>query len=241
MRTSPDSALRDAAALRQAERRSTSVATSAREPDRDSLVNPAFILAAEALAQLGSAALVFDASRKVLVANRLIDLLPAFIRLRAQGILSFYDPVAESLFRQAAADLDRDDDAPTHPFAARCSEGELATIARILSIRPTPDAAPAPRAGILVFVPLSAPSGPPAALLQSLFDLTPAEARIARGLAAGATIDELASTARVSRNTVRSQLRGILEKTRCHRQSQAVSLLCRVGIAGSPDEQIAFG
>jgi DNA-binding CsgD family transcriptional regulator len=206
--------------------------------DWRSMVDPAFFFAAETLARLGSPALVFDAARRVLVANYLIDTLPAFIRLRAQNVLSFCDPLAEALFRKAAADLDNDGESSVRPFAARCSAGAATAIARILPIRPTPGTVTAPNAAMLIFVPLIPGSGPSVALLQSLFDLTPAEARVARGLASGATVNELACAARVSRNTVRSQLRGILEKTGCHRQSEAVSLFCRVGIAGCPDEQI---
>jgi DNA-binding CsgD family transcriptional regulator len=58
-----------------------------------------------------------------------------------------------------------------------------------------------------------------------LFDLTPAEARVARSLAAGNTIDEIAAGATVSANTVRAQVRGILEKTGLHRQVEVVALL----------------
>jgi hypothetical protein len=45
------------------------------------------------------------------------------------------------------------------------------------------------------------PQAPPVELVQSLFDLTPAEARVARGLAAGKTVEDIASTGGVSRNT----------------------------------------
>jgi DNA-binding CsgD family transcriptional regulator len=62
-------------------------------------------------------------------------------------------------------------------------------------------------------------------LVQSLFDLTPAEARVARGLASGRTVDQLAGDAGVSPNTVRVQVRGVLEKTGCERQTDVVALL----------------
>lgn len=74
-------------------------------------------------------------------------------------------------------------------------------------------------------MPVAAPSSPPVELVMSLFDLTPAEARIARGLAAGKTVDDLACYNGVSPDTVRVQVRGILEKTGCQRQTDVVSLL----------------
>ena len=74
-------------------------------------------------------------------------------------------------------------------------------------------------------MPVTAPSSPPVELVMSLFDLTPAEARVARGLAAGKTVDDLAGDNGVSPNTVRVQVRGVLEKTGCQRQTDVVALL----------------
>jgi DNA-binding CsgD family transcriptional regulator len=73
------------------------------------------------------------------------------------------------------------------------------------------------------------PQAPPVELVQSLFDLTPAEARVARGLAAGRTAEDMASDGGVSVNTVRTHVRGVLEKTGCNRQIDVVALL--TGIA----------
>ena len=54
---------------------------------------------------------------------------------------------------------------------------------------------------------------------------TPAEARVARGLVAGKTLEEIANDQSVSRNTVRTHLRGVMEKTGCNRQAEVVALL----------------
>jgi DNA-binding CsgD family transcriptional regulator len=78
---------------------------------------------------------------------------------------------------------------------------------------------------VFVLTPVAAPDAPPVELVQSLFDLTPAEARVARGLASGRTVDQLAGDAGVSPNTVRVQVRGVLEKTGCERQTDVVALL----------------
>ena len=67
-------------------------------------------------------------------------------------------------------------------------------------------------------------------LVRSLFDLTPAEARVARSLSAGETLDDIAETGGVSRNTVRTQLRGVMEKTGCTRQAELVSLLANLSL-----------
>ena len=201
-------------------------------------VDPASLVAAQTLAQLGSPAIVFDEGCKVLFANEQTPALKNFIRIRAQNDLSFHDPIAQILFRKAAAEVVNNKDPQMRAFAARCSTGETTTIARVLPLRREPNTGSGrPRGvGILVFTPLTPLDGPSARLLRALFDLTPAEARVARGLAAGSTIEELACAARVSRNTVRSQVRGIMAKTGCRRQAEAVGLFCRVSIAGGSEE-----
>jgi DNA-binding CsgD family transcriptional regulator len=80
-------------------------------------------------------------------------------------------------------------------------------------------------AGMLVLTPVRLPKAPQIELIQSLFDMSPAEARVARRLAAGHTVDEIAVLDKVSRNTVRTQVRGVLDKTGCRRQTEVVALL----------------
>ena len=69
---------------------------------------------------------------------------------------------------------------------------------------------------------------PPVELVQSLFDLTPAEARVARSLAAGKSVDDIAADGGTSANTIRTQVRGVLEKTGCKRQVDIVALLTAI-------------
>jgi DNA-binding CsgD family transcriptional regulator len=69
--------------------------------------------------------------------------------------------------------------------------------------------------------------------VQSLFDLTPAEARVARSLASGKTVEAIATEGGVSLNTVRTHVRGVLEKTGCTRQAEVIALLS--GILPSRD------
>jgi DNA-binding CsgD family transcriptional regulator len=77
-------------------------------------------------------------------------------------------------------------------------------------------------------VPSSVPS---ADLIQGLFDLTPAEARVACGIAAGKTVDSLAAIFAVSAGTIRVQLRSVFEKTATTRQAELVQLLAESGLA----------
>jgi len=205
-----------------------------------SFVNSSFRVAAETLAHLGTPALVLDDNCKVLFANALAPTLTTCIRLRWENTVTFHDPVAQALLRRAIGEIVAKGIPTIRAFAARCSIGDTTTIARILPLRLAEvGAGSGPRGvGILAFTQLTRLDGPPERLLRALFDFTPAEARVARGLAAGATVEELAGAAGVSRNTVRSQLRGIMAKTGCRRQAEAVGLFCRVSIAGGPEEPV---
>ena len=65
-------------------------------------------------------------------------------------------------------------------------------------------------------------------LLQALFDLTPTEATIAAGIAAGQTAEQIAHSNGKSADTVRNQLKSVLAKTGCRRQVDLARLLAQL-------------
>jgi len=81
---------------------------------------------------------------------------------------------------------------------------------------------------VLVLTAVTLPQAPPVELVQSLFDLTPAEARVARNLASGKTVEDIAADGGTSANTVRTHVRGVLQKTGCNRQVDIVALLTTI-------------
>jgi DNA-binding CsgD family transcriptional regulator len=80
---------------------------------------------------------------------------------------------------------------------------------------------------LLHFTDVSSDPAPSRQLLQRLFRLTPAEARLAARLADGSGIDGASAALQVGRETVRTQLRAIFAKTGAHRQAELVALLSR--------------
>ncbi|TXS94120.1 helix-turn-helix transcriptional regulator [Parahaliea maris] len=68
-------------------------------------------------------------------------------------------------------------------------------------------------------------------LLQQLFDFTPSEAQLAIALANGMSLDQIAEERCVTRNTLRTHLRGTFQKTGVNQQSALVSLVLR-SVAG---------
>jgi len=78
---------------------------------------------------------------------------------------------------------------------------------------------------LMIVTPVDKARVPSADLLQGLFDLTPAEARVARGIGEAQSVEAIAELIGTSRETVRTQLKAVLAKTGASRQSELVSLL----------------
>jgi DNA-binding CsgD family transcriptional regulator len=68
------------------------------------------------------------------------------------------------------------------------------------------------------------------AVLHSRFRLTPAEARIALGIARGEALRAIAETHGIAVATARTQLKSVFKKTGTHRQAELTALLA-VGLA----------
>ena len=62
--------------------------------------------------------------------------------------------------------------------------------------------------------------------LQEMFGLTGAEAALAKELADGKSIEDIATARRISLSTARTQLKAIFAKTATNRQAQLVAMLC---------------
>lgn len=82
---------------------------------------------------------------------------------------------------------------------------------------------------------------PPELVLRHGFGLTPAETRLAMGIASGATISGFADKHGISPGTARFQLKAIMAKTSTHRQADLVALLARLSIIPYRDEEQKAG
>lgn len=98
-----------------------------------------------------------------------------------------------------------------------------------------------PARGLALLVLTDLRDGAPdvAGLLRQLYGLTPAETALAVALADGLRLAEFAEARRVRLTTVRSQIRAVLDKTGCRRQSELVRLVTRLGmLAPAPGPQV---
>ena len=188
--------------------------------------------ASDTLRLLGLPAYVLDRAGSVLAANDLVEDLSDVVGWRARDRVWLKDAAADALLRKAMDTLDADQLGTARSFALRASGGESRAVAHVIPLRGTARDLFVRCAAILVFTPVTPEfQVPHVDLIQSLFDLTASEACVAQGLAKGQSVADIAVLRAVSKETVRSQVRAVLEKTGCHRQVEVVALLAGVPVA----------
>jgi DNA-binding CsgD family transcriptional regulator len=187
--------------------------------------------AADTLALIGLPAVVLDQDGAVVWANLLAEQLPDFVHWRANNRMAFVDSAANALLCEAIRKPGTGAEQSVQSFPVRNGDGTSTRVAHVLPVSGTARDIFERCRAVVVLTPVTLSQAPPVELVRSLFDLTPAEARIARSLSAGETLDHIAETGGVSRNTVRTQLRGVMEKTGCTRQAELVSLLANLSLS----------
>ena len=187
-------------------------------------------VASETLGLLGLAAVVMDTRGRAIAVNAAAEMLDGYLRWGAESRVALEDTAADALLQHAIATLD--EATAVRSFAIRIGK-RPGMIAHVLPIRGTARDLFVRCAAIMVLMPVTTPQAPPVELVQSLFDLSPAEARVARDLVSGGTVNDIARRDGVSSNTVRTQVRGILTKTGCQRQTDVVALLSGLRRPGS--------
>ena len=183
--------------------------------------------ASATLSAIGLAALLLDETGKVLAANKLIEALSGYVRWRAHDRVSLCDKSADELLRGAIAAIAHggEERVGVRSFPARNSVEVDAMVVHVIPIRLAARDIFVRCAAAVVLTAVTLPQAPPVELVRSLFDLTPAEARVARGLASGKTVEDIAADGGVSENTIRTHVRGVLQKTGRSRQAEVVALL----------------
>jgi DNA-binding CsgD family transcriptional regulator len=182
-------------------------------------------VAADVLAAIGLPALILGSNGTVLAANALTEGLTGFLVWRARDRASLKDRNADGLLTQSLSAQIAGKTSDVRSFPVRDPEAEAVMVAHVVPIRLSARDIFLKGAAALILTPVKAPDAPPVELVRLLFDLTPAEARVARLLSAGDTVEGIATESRVSLNTVRTHLRRVLEKTGCRRQADLVAVL----------------
>lgn len=181
--------------------------------------------AVDTLAQLGFASAAVDGGGRVLVANAAFEIESLPWTTRANDRIALVDQVADRLLRDAMAAIGSTGGVRSIPL--RNAEMTVRHVLHLLPVRRTARDIFTRASAILVITSAIDRSGSPA-LLQALFDLTPAEAALARRIGSGQSLDDMAAEQGRSVVTLRNQLKSVLDKTACKRQADLAALLARL-------------
>jgi DNA-binding CsgD family transcriptional regulator len=185
-----------------------------------------------ALQALGLPAAVLRGSGRLLTANALFDaLVPSLFQDRAQRV-TISDVAADALLADALNTLSSIAGRAVKSIPVAATAAHVPMVLHVVPVRGSARDIFTQAIALLVVTPVDRAAVPTAEVLQGLFDLTPAEARVARGIGQAETIDALADATGVNRETVRSQLKAVLSKTGLSRQQELVSLLAGKAIRG---------
>lgn len=183
-----------------------------------------------ALDMIGLPGAVLSRESHILAANPRFEALIPMVVHGLQGRVALVDPVADGRLCQALSRLGvgptaRQAMIDSIPIAAQ--KGAPAYIVRLVSAadEPVTSKVLSNVAAMLIVTRVAPIEVPKAEILQGLFDLTLAEARVARAIAEGQTLEQIAAKLSVSRETVRTQLKAVLAKTGTCRQVDLVALL----------------
>lgn len=180
---------------------------------------------AATLQAMGLPAAVLNHGGRTLAVNSLLEAMPDLFVPLAHGGLALADAAAQPLFADALK-LSMTGAPAVMSLPVAASERHPACIVHVLPLR---------RAALDIFsqaellitatMPSASTMVPAPQILHGLFDLTPAESRLAAALAAGHSLREAAISHGNQFSTARSQLEAIFRKTGTHKQSQLVALL----------------
>lgn len=181
--------------------------------------------ATEALQLVGLPGAALTGTGRIVIANPLFEQLEPRVAAGAMDHVQVASRPANEALKQALGIAAADPHFAARSIPIPAEEGEPALIAHLLPIRRAAHDIFASAQVLLVLTAVVAPEAPLTEMLHGLFDLTPAEARVARALAAGQSIEEISLRSATSRETVRTQLKGVMAKTATTRQSELVRLL----------------
>jgi DNA-binding CsgD family transcriptional regulator len=174
------------------------------------------------LSVLGLPGAVVNRAGRVVAANPQFEALAPRVVIGAFDALSLADPAQNALLRKGLLTQSLDE-VGSIPITA--TDTQPALVVHLVPVQRSAQDVFIGASHIVLVTPVTAPAAPLTNLLVGLFDLTPAEAAVARGIASGDSIPDFARRNGVSPETVRTQLRAVFEKTGTRRQADLVRLL----------------
>jgi hypothetical protein len=179
-----------------------------------------------AMAAMGLPAAIFSANGHVVTTNSLLDDMPTIFLPIAFGGMAIGDANANELFQLAIKEMHSESTPAVRSIPVAADRERMPMIIHVIPLRRSAHdifsgsdiliAANAVSASALV---------PDPNILSGLFDLTPAEARLATALTTGLSLRAAASEQGIQFSSGRTYLEKIFAKTGTHQQSELVALL----------------
>jgi DNA-binding CsgD family transcriptional regulator len=182
---------------------------------------------ADALETIGLPCAVLRGPGRLYAANPLLqNYVPHVLADRQARVTLAYED-ADRLLEQALLSLSTATlgHGPVQSIPLPAHDSVCPLIVHVLPIRGAAHDIFSQATALLIITPVDRQIVPTAAVLQGLFDLTPAEARVARAITEGRTLAEIAAATAISEQTLRSQLKVVMAKTGVKRQANLVALL----------------
>jgi DNA-binding CsgD family transcriptional regulator len=186
--------------------------------------------AVETLAALGIPAAAVTSQGRVVVANDGFSAATHLLTTRGGDRLALHDRIADRMTSDALASIRTADGPRSVPVRAEAG-GPAVAIVQVVPVRRSAHDVFGGTAAIMVLSE-TRHSVPDAALVHSLFDLTPAELAVAQAIAAGQSPAQIAQSTGRSLSTIRNQLRSVMSKTGSGRQAELAILMRQLGRPG---------
>lgn len=179
-----------------------------------------------ALEALALPAAVIGRRGRMVAANKQFEVMNDFFLPTAFGCVAIADSASNRLFQEILLDIGGQREPLARSIPVRRGSRRSGTVVHIVPLRRAAHDIFS-NADILILATEMRSSGnlPPLGLLSALFDLTPAEARLAIALAAGKSLQATAAELGIEYTSARTYLSRIFGKTGTSQQSELVALL----------------
>lgn len=170
------------------------------------------------------AAMLSSTGQSLAMNGHLTELVPSLLQDRRDRLV-INDPAADLTLAAALLAMRNEAESGPRSIPLPATEERPPMVAHLVPIQGEARDVFNSAMALLVLTPVRHGTVVAAEVIQGLFDLTPAEARVAHGIGAGRTAEELARSLGVSVETVRKHIAAVLAKTGLPRQAALVGLL----------------
>lgn len=184
--------------------------------------------AVEALQIAGLPAAVLRADGVAIAVNHLLEQMSPRIMTAAFGRIRFLHAPANAFLTSLLEQRRMAQSGASGSFPLPTMEDHAPAVVHVMPVEGGARDIFTNAALFMIVTPIDRQRVPSAEVIKGLFDLTPAEAKVARELATGSDVASVAHQLSVGRETVRSHVKAILSKTGMSRQADFVAAIASI-------------